>query len=140
MRWRTVVALGSIASLAAGCATARTETPGLDPDVITFDQIARSRVTNTYDVIATLRPRLFTAHGAATSRAQQRPTAGRQGVVVYVDNVKAASVEELKGLLKGDVREIRYLSPRVATDRWGPNHTGGVIYVTTLQGVGFNPS
>jgi hypothetical protein len=109
----------------------------MDPDVITFDQIARARVTNAYDVIATLRPRMFTAHGAPTTRVQQRGTAGRQPpVAVYVDNVKVASVEELKGMLKGDVREIRYLSPRVATDRWGPNHAGGVIYVTTLQAAG----
>jgi len=134
MRCRTVLALGIGVSLAAGCATSRSETPRTDPDVITFDQIARSRVTNAYDVIATLRPRLFTAHGSPTTRQ----TTGRRGspVAVYVDNVKVASVEELKGLLKGDVREIRYLSPRVATDRWGPNHTGGAIYVTTLQAAG----
>jgi hypothetical protein len=133
------MALGTAASLAAGCAASRTETPSMDPDVITFDQIARSRVGNVYDVISTLRPRMFTAHGAPMTRGQQRPTGRQAPVVVYLDNVKVASVEELKGLLKGDVREIRYLSPRVATDRWGPNHAGGVIYVTTLEGVGFDP-
>ena len=135
MRCRIVLALGIGVSCAAGCATSRSERPRTDPDVITFDQIARSRVTNAYDVIATLRPRMFTAHGAPTTRV---PTVGRRGapVVVYVDNVRVASVEELKGMLKGDVREIRYLSPRVATDRWGPNHAGGVIYVTTLQAAG----
>jgi hypothetical protein len=134
MRCRIALALGIGVSLAAGCAASRSETPRTDPDVITFDQIARSRVTNAYDVIATLRPRMFTAHGAPTTRQ----ATGRRGapVVVYVDKVRFASVEELKGLLTGDVREIRYLSPRVATDRWGPNHAGGVIYVTTLQAVG----
>ena len=54
-------------------------------------------------------------------------------VVVYIDNVKVGPIDELKALGKLDVREIRYLSPRAATDRWGENHAGGVIYVTTLQ-------
>lgn len=138
MRWRTVLALGVAASLATACAASRSNTPLVDPDVITIDQIARSKATNAYDLIATLRPQMFTAHGAMTTRGQQPSTPGRQAlpVVVYIDNVKVGPVEELKALGKLDVREIRYLSPRVATDRWGENHAGGVIYVTTTQGVG----
>ena len=138
MRWRTVLALGVAASLAAGCAAARSSAPVIDPDVITADQVLRSRATSAYDVIATIRPQMFTAHGAPTTRGQQPPTPGRQAlpVVVYIDNVKVGPVEELKALGKVDVREIRYLSPRVATDRWGENHAGGVIFVTTIQGVG----
>jgi len=137
-RWRTVLALGIAVSLAAGCAARQTATPAVDPDVITFDQVARSKATNAFDVIATLRPQMFTAHGAATTRGQQPPTPGRQAlpVVVYIDNVKVGPVDELKALGKVDVREIRYLSPRVATDRWGENHAGGVILVTTVQGLG----
>jgi type IV pilus biogenesis protein CpaD/CtpE len=99
MRWRTV-ALGTAASLAAGCAASRTQTPIVDPDVITTDQIVRSKATNAYDVIATLRPQMLTAHGAPTTRGQQPSTAGRQAlpVVVYIDNVKVGPVDELKAL------------------------------------------
>jgi hypothetical protein len=124
--------------LNVGCATTRSSTPKSDPDLITEDQIVRSKATNAYDVIATISPKMFTAHGAATTRGDQPPTPGRQAlpVVVYVDNVKVGPVEELKTLGKVDVKEIRYLSPRVATDRWGEGHPGGVIYVTTIQGVG----
>jgi hypothetical protein len=138
MQWRTVLALGVAVSLAAGCATSRSSTPTTDPDVITIDQIARSKATNAYDLIATLRPQMFTAHGAPTTRGQQPSTPGRQAlpVVVYIDNVKVGPVAELKALGTLDVREIRYLSPRVATDRWGENHAGGVIFVTTNQAVG----
>jgi hypothetical protein len=138
MRWRTVLALGVVVSLAAACATNRSSTPIVDPDVITTDQVVRSKATNAYDVIATLRPQMFTAHGAPTTRGQQPATPGRQAlpVVVYIDNVKVGPVEELKALGKLDVREIRYLSPRVATDRWGEHHAGGVIYVTTVQAIG----
>ena len=138
MRWRSVVALGMMASVGVACAASHTATPIIDPDVITTDQIVKSKATNAYDVIATISPKLFIAHGAATTRGQQPPTAGRQAlpVVVYIDNVKVGPVDELKALGKADVREIRYLSPRVATDRWGENHAGGVIYVTTLQGIG----
>ena len=138
MLWRTALSLGVAVSLAAGCASSRGTTPATDPDVITIDQIARSKATNAYDLIATIRPQMFTAHGAPTTRGEQPSTQGRQAlpVVVYIDNVKVGPVAELKALGTVDVREIRYLSPRVATDRWGLNHAGGVIYVTTLQGVG----
>jgi hypothetical protein len=138
MRWRNVLALGAAGSLAIGCAPSQSATPATEPDLITTDQIARSKATNAYDVIATLRPQMFTAHGAPTTRGQQPPTPGRQAlpVVVYIDNVKVGPVNELKALGALDVREIRYLSPRAATDRWGENHAGGAIYVTTIQGVG----
>ena len=138
MWWRTVLALGMTAALGAGCAAARSSTPIMDPDLITQDQIVRSKATNAYDVIATISPKMFIAHGAATTRDQQPPTTGRQAlpVVVYVDNVKVGPIDELKTLGKVDLKEIRYLSPRVATDRWGQGHPGGVIYVTTVQGVG----
>ena len=137
MQWRLRVALGIGLMVAVGCGR-RGPVPVVDPDVITVDQIVKSKATNAYDVIATLRPQMFTAHGAPTTRGQQPASAGRHGlpVVVYIDNVKAGAVAELKTLSKLDVREIRYLSPRVATDRWGLNHAGGVIYVTTTQGVG----
>ena len=57
-------------------------------------------------------------------------------VVVYVDNARVGPIDQLKTIGKIDVKEIRYLSPRVATDRWGEGHPGGVIYVTTVQGSG----
>ena len=138
MLWRTALLLGVAVSLVSGCASSRATTPATDLDIITQDQIARSKATNAYDLIATIRPQMFTAHGAVTTRGEQPSTQGRQAlpVLVYIDNVKAGPVTELKSLGTLDVREIRYLSPRVATDRWGLNHAGGVIYVTTLQGVG----
>jgi hypothetical protein len=119
-----------------GCATTRSSTPITDPDVITQDQIVRSKTTNAYELIATISPKMFTAHGAATTRGDQPPTPGRQAlpVVVYVDNVKVGLIDELRTIGKIDLKEIRYLSPRVATDRWGEGHPGGVIYVTTIQG------
>jgi len=138
MLWRTALWVGVAVSLVSGCASSRATTPATDPDIITQDEIARSKATNAYDLIATLRPQMFTAHGAATTRGQQPSTQGRQAlpVVVYIDNVKVGPVTELKALGTVDVREIRYLSPRVATDRWGENHAGGVIFVTTSTAVG----
>ena len=124
-----------VIAFAGGCASHGTPS---DPDVITYEQIARSKATNAYDLIATIRPQMFTAHGAATTRGNQPSTSGRQAlpVVVYVDNARVGPITELKAMGTADVREIRYLSPRVATDRWGINHAGGVIHVTTLQGLG----
>jgi hypothetical protein len=138
MRWRAVLTLGMAVSLGSGCATTRSNTLATDPDVITEDQIVRSKATNAYDLIATISPKMFTAHGAATTRGDQPPTPGRQAlpVLVYIDNVKVGPIDELKTLGKVDVKEIRYLTPRAATDRWGEGHPGGVIFVTTIQGLG----
>lgn len=137
---RTAVTLGMVVAFGVGCASRGTGTvsPEVDPDVITIDQIVRSKATNAYDLIASIRPQMFTAHGAPTTRGQQPSTRGRQAlpVVVYIDNVKVGPIAELKTLGTVDLREIRYLSPRVATDRWGLNHAGGVIHVTTIQGLG----
>jgi len=138
LRWRIALTLGTVLSVAVGCASTRSATPSFDPDVITTDQIARSKATNAYELIATISPKMFTAHGAATTRGDQPPTEGRQAlpVVVYVDNARVGPIDQLKTIGKIDVKEIRYLSPRVATDRWGEGHPGGVIYVTTVQGAG----
>src|SRR5688500_17754773 len=124
MHWRTLVALGFGVSVAMGCASSRPSAGTPDPDVITTDQIARSKATNAYDLIAMIRPQMFIAHGAPTTRGQQPSTPGRQAlpVVVYIDNVKVGPIAELKTLGTVDLQEIRYLSPRVATDRWGLNH------------------
>jgi hypothetical protein len=132
MHWRTLVALGFGVSVAIGCASSGGSGGTPDPDVITTDQIVRSKATNAYDLIATIRPQMF----APTTRGQQPATPGRQAlpVVVYIDNVKVGPINELKALGTVDVVEIRYLSPRVATDRWGQNHAGGVISVLTIQG------
>ena len=142
MQWRSVLSLGVVLTLAVGCASSGSSSAGAagtsDPDIITLDQIVRSKATNAYDLIASLRPQMFTAHGAPTTRGQQPSTQGRQAapVVVYIDNVKVGPVAQLKSLATIDLREIRYLSPRVATDRWGEHHAGGVIYVTTAQAPG----
>ena len=138
MRWRAAMTLGIAIVVGTGCATTRSSTPITDPDVITQDQIVRSKATNAYEVIATISPKMFTAHGAATTRGDQPSTVGRQAlpVIVYIDNVKVGQIDELKTLGKIDVKEIRYLSPRAATDRWGEGHPGGVIHVTTIQGAG----
>ena len=140
MQWRGVLTLGAAVALATGCASSRSATvPSIiDPDIITADQIVRSKATNAYDLIATIRPQMFTAHGAPTTRGQQPATLGRQSmpVVVYIDNVKVGPIAELKGIGTLDLREIRYLSPRLATDRWGENHAGGVIHITTAQAAG----
>ena len=142
MQWRSAVTLGAAVVLAASagaCASSQSATPvTTDPDIITQEQIARSKASNAYDLIATIRPQMFTAHGAPTTRGQQPSTLGRQAapVVVYIDNVKVGPVTQLKSLATIDLREIRYLSPRVATDRWGEHHAGGVIYVTTAQAPG----
>ncbi len=110
------VALCALA-VAAGCATSAREVQN-EPAVLTGEEIASVSVATAYDAVARLRPGYL------------RPS-GRQSRVVYMNTHVVGGVEALRDIPAFRVREIRYLSPREATDRLGSGHEGGAIIVTT---------
>ncbi len=111
-----VLALCALAA-AAACATSARQIQD-EPAVLTGEEIASVSVATAYDAVARLRPGYL------------RPTGG-QSRVVYMNTHVVGGVEALRDIPAFRVREIRYLSPREATDRLGSGHEGGVIIVTT---------
>lgn len=82
-------------------------------------------VTTAYEAVAMLRPAFLRARGATGSRG------GGTYAVVYLDDVRLGGLSELRSIQLAQVREIRYVGPADATTRWGTNHAGGAILVTS---------
>ena len=57
---------------------------------------------------------------------------GANPPVVYVDGTRRGGPEELRVLRADQIAEMRFMSALDATTRYGLNHDGGAILVSTL--------
>ncbi len=89
-------------------------------NLITAQEIASVEVSTAYDLVRRLRPRWLQARGSGTP-------------VVYIDQQRRGGLQELEQLQPIDVAEMRYLNASDATLRYGTNHPGGAILVTTKR-------
>ena len=79
-----------------------------------------------YDLINQLRPEYLRTRGAVSLRNVVVPTA-----TVYLDGAKYGDVQSLK-LINGEhVSRVQYLNGSEATTRYGTDHGGGAILITT---------
>jgi hypothetical protein len=115
-------------AVAAGCATAGTGS-GADRDVITAKMIAASSASDVHQLIRTTRPAWLRARGAVTMRTSDEGIEDIP-IVVYVDNNRLGTIEDLTALSTQGITEIRRLSPRDATQRFGTGHSRGAIVVS----------
>ncbi len=123
-----------VVSLVGGCASSGAARAGktiTSRDVLTREQIDRVRATNAYEAVERLRsnwmrvpPTQMPSQGGAP-QVQQNP------VLVYLDGYRLGDVGTLRGIEIAAVQYIRYYPPAEASARWGFNHGGGVIYVST---------
>lgn len=97
-------------------------------DVLFDAEIQSSRVPgmSAYDLVAHLRPEYLRSRGTNSFRDTTPLTA-----VVYIDDLKYGSVEQMKNLSAERVFQVRYLSAADATTRFGMDHGGGAILITT---------
>lgn len=98
-------------------------------DVLTEAELADAQHLDVYDAVRRLRPvwlRSQRGQDSLTPRA-----AARRGVRVYLDGVHFGDIDALRNLNVADVREIRHLDAREATQRYGIDHAEGAILVTT---------
>jgi len=83
-----------------------------------------------FDIVQRLRPAMLrsrTSTFGSDNQGQQVP------VVVYSDDVRLGTVENLRTIPAMQVREIRYISATDATQRWGTGHSSGAIQVVTKR-------
>jgi hypothetical protein len=67
-------------------------------------------------------------------RTRSSPTPTNPNIspaMVYLDGVRLGDVFELRQIGAQVVERMEYLTPSEATNRFGTNHTGGAILVTT---------
>ena len=126
------------AALAAGCAGRREEArtpPPQSRDVLTRGQIDESHATNAYEAVERLRSRWLRQRGTTQMPASPGGAQFRENpIAVYLDDQRLGTVETLRTIEVAAIRYMRVYPPVEAAARWGFNHGGGVIFVSTRPG------
>ena len=115
----------------AGCGTGRASTepyPSRNRMVLFPDEIAKYGTTGrtAYDMIRLLRPEFLRSRGVVSLRDQTPPTA-----TIYLDGVRYGDLQSLKLISAEQLTSVQYLSGSEATTRYGTDHVGGAILITT---------
>jgi hypothetical protein len=97
-----------------------------DPNVITEAELSARSALTARQVIEQLRPQFLRVRGTTTLGNAQTSDV----VWVYFDGTRMGTVEVLNNIGAHEIREIRYLSPSEATNRYGTGHVQGAILVT----------
>ena len=115
--------------LAAGCASSgESRGSSRSRDLITAAELVEVPHSTVYEAVRALRPRWLQSRSGASLRSQEVQTAQ-----VYIDGQLRGGLNELWNLLPSEVEEIRFLGASDATTRFGTNHIGGAIVVTTRR-------
>ena len=83
---------------------------------------------NAYEAVVRFRPE-FLRGRAAPGLADPAGAVA----VVYLNGVRQGAPDLLRTIPARVIVEIRYLTPAVASEQFGPYHTGGVISVRTRR-------
>jgi hypothetical protein len=134
-------------SLVAGCASssASSGTSGTSQPLmgrrgnanwITEDEIRTlgAQVDNAYDLVDRLRPSMMRSRASTTTARDGSMGAQTINVMVYLDDVRIGEVAAMRNIPANQVKEVRYLTPTDATQRWGTGHASGAIQVVTKKG------
>lgn len=119
-------------SVAAACASGGahpSSAPPRNPDVITEQELADVPYSNAYDAIQRLRPQMLLPRGGAASSSITQQAS--YTIRVYLDNVPVGGIADLKQIQLAGIKEIRYLGPSDATQRFGTGNAGGAILIRT---------
>jgi hypothetical protein len=125
---------------AAGCASSGTTQAGApqttvvssaqrqrkDPNVITEAELSSRSTLTARQAVEQLRPQFLRTRGTTTLGNAQTADV----IWVYFDGTRMGTVEVLNNIGVHEIREIRYLSPSEATNRYGTGHVQGAILVT----------
>lgn len=128
--YRIAFAVMLIAAV-AGCGTGRASTepyPSRNRTILFSDEIAQYGTAGrtAYDMIRLLRPEFLRSRGATSLRDLTPPTA-----TVYLDGVRYGTLESLKLISAEQLSKVQYLNGSEATTRYGTDHVGGAILITT---------
>jgi len=88
-------------------------------NVITAEEISQHTVRDALELVQRIRPQWLRA---------------RQGdPMVYIDRVRSGGPDVLQTIALESIQQMRYVSPSDATVRYGSDHVGGAIEVTTKR-------
>lgn len=131
-----MIAVSLAACAGSGAPAAGTaSTPGTAPrpvrgslNLITNAEIetAGNDVISAFELVQRLRPGMMRARNQTAGNVGEGNVFG---VIAYADEIRLGDVEQLRTVMRGTVREIRFISATDATTRWGTGHSNGVIQV-----------
>jgi hypothetical protein len=137
-----MILVGAALAGAAGCASSGTagqagepqtstvSSPGArqrkDPNVITEAELSSRSTLTARQVIEQLRPQFLRIRGTTTLGNAQTSDV----IWVYFDGTRMGTIDVLNNIGAHEIREIRYLNPSEATNRYGTGHVQGAILVT----------
>jgi hypothetical protein len=98
------------------------------PDLITRADLESTNANNAFDAIERLRPQWLQRRGPSSVTQPEG-----DWPLVYMDNVRAGDISNLRTIPIDDIGEIRFINAADATTRWGTGVTGGVIAITSLK-------
>ena len=97
----------------------------VDRSVITIDQIQERGYRNAYEAVEGLR----------ATWLKERPdglTIQRE-IQVYLDNSRLGGVQMLRQVTTSQIASIRFIDAATAMNRWGVDHSLGIIMVMTKK-------
>jgi hypothetical protein len=101
-------------------------------DVLTREEIERVHATNAYEAVQRLRSAWLRTRGSAQLPSQGGAAQFEDNPVqAYLNDERLGDVTALQTVEVGVIRYIRHYSATEASARWGLNHTGGAIQVST---------
>ena len=113
------------------CSSSRLEretTPRSSPSLITAEEISKAAVQNAFEAVQKLRPAMLRRSTISSANAQSRGE-----VVVYVDNSRYGSVDNLRQIPASSIALVRYFTASESQLKWGSGHPSGVIEVVTKR-------
>lgn len=114
----------SILLVTGACASGQSATSQrVDRNVITREQIQQNGYRHAYEAVEALHaPWLVT-----------RPDglAAQREVLVYLDNTRLGGIETLRQITAAQILRITWIDAGTAINRWGVDHSQGVIMVIT---------
>ena len=134
-RFLSVVLLFATAALAAPASAQASKQHG-DRNRITKDDLAEMPMAaNTaYDLVRTMRPQwLNPPFGKVASSNLLGDGGGAKEIILYVDDKRQPSIDDLKVIKASTVVEMKYLDQNRAIQMRGPGHELGVIEITTIE-------
>lgn len=107
-----------------------------DRNRISKDELteALGGINTAYDAVRTMRPQWLNPPALRNSTATMTGDGGgATDVVVYIDDLRQQSKDDLKTVKAASILELKYLDQNRAIQMRGPGHEMGVIEVTTVN-------
>ena len=123
-----VVALVTLTACAAGQQQTSQRTPVRDSNQLTAQELQGTQYQNAFDLIQTTRPRWLQPRGPQSFTDR---TAGE--VMVYLDGTRIGGPSTLRRIMASDMESAQYLNASEAASRYGLNHSGGAILISTRR-------